>query len=137
MSISFGRPTMIYKQMNNALHPLPIDDQYLSTIKEGRQPDRVPARVTYAVYSLKSIDILDKIQDVFFTAPLEAFKADPNNIYFTTLDSSALLSLSARIDNYLDEAPAHLRPDAEFSSMDINEDDMVCFQIQGQALRSR
>lgn len=137
MSTSFGRPTMIYKQINNAPHPLPIDDQYLSTTGEGSQPDGVPARVAHSVYSLKSVDILDEMRTVVFTARLKASQASPNNTDFIGPDPSALLRLNSRIDDYLNDAPAHLRPDADFSSMDITQDDMICFQIQGRVLRSR
>lgn len=138
MSTSFGRPAMIYKEINRAPHPQVIDDQYLSTTtEEGRQPDHVPSLIAHPVYGLKTLDILEDMRSIIATARLKASQAGTASSDPIGPDPSALLRLNSRIDDFLSRAPAQLQPDVDFRSMAVSEEHAICFRIQGKVLRSR
>ncbi|KAK1756351.1 activator of stress genes 1 [Echria macrotheca] len=136
VSTLFGRPTMIYSQINNAPLPLYIDDQYLSSTHEGRQPEKTPARVAHSIYSLGLIQTLDDMRAEVLAGRRKASNGPSGNADVLP-DSGNLLRIYSRLEDQLNNAPAHLQPDADYASMPVTEDDIACFKVQSRVLRTR
>jgi len=129
---------MTYQQMSTAPLPQAIDDEYLSTTTEGRQPDGKPARLESIVYTMKSIKLMEDMRAVQLTSNLRASQDVPlRNEYTLGPDPSAILRIYSRVDDLLDGAPAHIRPGADNAAKGMSEEDVACFRMQGQVLRSR
>jgi hypothetical protein len=59
-SVSFERPPALSKDSPVPL-PALIDDEYLSEIVEGQQPQSIPSRLGFFVYMIKLINIREKL----------------------------------------------------------------------------
>jgi hypothetical protein len=131
---TFGRPGMIVPGLSQVPLPLPIDEEYLSTTEEGRQPEGLPSRMDMHNYSMKILEILDEMRSAARAPRLKIKQSDHE---FSIPDPGVLLRLSSKIDDLLEGVPPHLRLDADYSSMALTEDAVKCFRIQGHALRFR
>ncbi|KAK3899897.1 activator of stress genes 1 [Staphylotrichum tortipilum] len=131
---TFGRPGMIFPGLTQIPPPLGIDEEYLSTTGEGRQPEGVPSRMDMILYSTKVLKILDEMRTA---ARAPRLKINSPGDDFTVPDPSALLHVNSQIDDMLEGLPPHLRQGADYSRWSLTEDAIKYFQTQSQAIRFR
>ncbi|KAL2147643.1 hypothetical protein VTI28DRAFT_8097 [Corynascus sepedonium] len=134
VSATFGRPGLIFPGLTQTAPPLAIDEEYLSTTGEGHQPEGLPSRLDMMTFTLKTVEILEEMKSAR-RAPGIKLKHAGDEI--TMPDPTNLLSVNAKIDDLLEGLPEHLRPDADYSKMLLNEDAVKCFRIQSHAIRFR
>ncbi|KAK4123139.1 hypothetical protein N657DRAFT_645869 [Parathielavia appendiculata] len=131
---TFGRPGMIVPGLTHIPPPLAIDEEYLSTTEEGRQPEGLPSRMDMNIYSMKILEIMEEMRAAA-RAPQLKLKQSEHEVLVP--DPGVLLRLSSKIDDLLDGVPPHLRLEADYSQWALQEDEVTCFRIQGHALRFR
>jgi hypothetical protein len=126
---------MISPTLSQVPLPLPIDEEYLSTTQEGRQPDGVPSRIDMIIFSSKLVDLLGNMRAAVRAPHL---KIKQSGAEFLVPDPTALLQVNSQIDDLVDRLPPHLRPNADYSKMPcVSDEDVQCFQAQSQAIRFR
>lgn len=131
LAVTFGRPALIStKYVNQAPVPQPIDDQYLSRTKEGRQPDSIPSIIALPIHTVKLAPILDDCRAVSIARGSQASG-------YRGPDPLTVLSINSRLDQYLDDMPEHLKVDADMSKYAIGEAEIFTFRMQGHVLRTR
>ncbi|KAK3322722.1 fungal-specific transcription factor domain-containing protein [Apodospora peruviana] len=136
ISSTFGRPTLILKQFNQVPVPLAIDDEHLSTTEEGRQPEGIPSRLALCAYtSSKGLDIMDDMRQIVFATRLKASHAQ--NMEPPGPDPSVVLRINSKLDDLLNGVPEHLRVDADYASLGLNDEDAECFRGQSEVFRAR
>ena len=126
-SFAFGRPTIIPRDA-----PVPllaaIDDEYLSTTIQGRQPENVPSRLDFFIYTLKLLGIREKFQS------FELSRDDSQHI--TThmgRDLGDMLDLITELDTFCQELPLHLQTSGNVTSIKSDS----CFELQSRVLKTR
>ncbi|KAK4160387.1 activator of stress genes 1 [Cladorrhinum sp. PSN259] len=134
LSSTFGRAPMISRSTSQLPLPLAIDDEYLSTTEEGSQPDGVPSRLDLAIYSHKIGILMEAMHSQDRNARL---KLSHGSIEHSVPDPSGILRLNSMIDDFLDELPEHLRPNADYSRMAVRQEDIPYFMMQSQVMKSR
>ncbi|KAK3985203.1 activator of stress genes 1 [Cladorrhinum sp. PSN332] len=134
LSSTFGRAPMISRATSQLPLPLPIDDEYLSATEEGSQPDGVPSRLDLAIYSHKTVAIMEAMHSQDRTHRL---KINHGTVEHSVPDPSGILRLNSMIDDFLDGLPEHLRPNADYSRMMVRQEDIPYFMMQSQVLKSR
>ncbi|KAL2200823.1 hypothetical protein P885DRAFT_27122 [Corynascus similis CBS 632.67] len=85
-------------------------------------------------FTLKTVEILEEMKSAR-RAP--GIKLKHAGVEITMPDPTNLLRVNAKIDDLLEGLPEHLRPDADYSKMLLNEDAVKCFRIQSHAIRFR
>lgn len=128
-SITFGRPTAIPK---NTPVPVPasVDDEYLLTTGEGKQPDGIPSRLDFFVRALKFLDIREKLQAFEICRPTkQGLKTNMEK------DLSTVLELNMEIDRFCEELPPHLLQYEDNDAMRAQL--QPCFGLQSRVLRAR
>jgi hypothetical protein len=109
--------------------PLPaeIDDEYLSSCKEGHQPDGIPSQLAYFTQTLKLSAIVDKWK----------ISSDMNNkeepSRFSFQDLGKVMDCYAEIERYRDELPTYLR--GQGTNLGVQR--ASCFELQSDTLRAR
>lgn len=119
--------------MNQAPLPLAIDDEYLSTTGEASQPKGIPSRISLCIHTQQGIEIMDDMRSVF-SSRLKA--RVPGN---ETLgpDPSLVLRVNSKIDDFFNEAPAHLLAEADYDSLGLDDEDIEFFRIQAAVMKAR
>lgn len=125
---------MIYPGLTQVPPPLAVDEEYLSATEEGRQPEGVPSLMDLTLYSSKILEVLNEMRAA---ARAPQLKLKTSGDEFTVPDPTALLRVNSRIDDLFDGLPPHLRHDADYSKMPLNENLIKCFQTQSHAVRFR
>ena len=90
--------------------PLPsmIDDEYLSTTKEGEQPPHKPSRLGAFVFSCKLFELLDEVLN-FLSAPALQSATLTRGSNQSSEVLSQVLDLNRRLDHFSESVPQHLR----------------------------
>ena len=125
---------MIFPGLTQIPLPMAIDEEYLSTTGEGRQPDGIPSRMDMHIYSVRVLELMEEMRKA---AHAPRLKVNQSSDELSLPDPSILLRVNSKIDDLLDGMPAHLRLDANFSKIPLDEDAVKCFRVQGHALRFR
>ena len=86
------------------------------------------------IYTVKTVEVLEDMRSV---ARAPRLKLSHQGDEFSIPDPSALLHLNSKIDDLLEQLPPHLRQDADYSKMPLNEDTVKCFRVQSLAVRFR
>jgi hypothetical protein len=109
--------------------PLPteIDDEYLSSSYEGRQPADLPSRLAYFTHSLGLSAIADKAQK------LAKKHTEQGSINYSAQELGTIVDIHTELDRYHEQLPAHLQLGSDYSGVNRSN----CFQLQGNALRAR
>ncbi|KAL2130112.1 hypothetical protein VTI74DRAFT_6891 [Chaetomium olivicolor] len=131
---TFGRPTMTLLTQSQVPLPLAIDEEYLSTTEEGRQPDGIPSRIEMINYIISTMDVLEEMRAVLRAPRLKVGRADDE---FSVPDPTALLRINSKLDYLLEGMPPHLRVNADLSALQLTDDAVQCFRIQAHAIRFR
>ncbi|KAK4034444.1 activator of stress genes 1 [Parachaetomium inaequale] len=134
VSSTFGRSGLIFPGLTQTPIPLAVDEEYLSTTEEGRQPDGLPSRMEMLIYTVKTVEVLEEMRAA---ARAPRLKLNNQGHEFSMPDPSALLHLNSKIDDLLEQLPLHLRQDADYSKLPLNEDTVKCFRIQSLTVRFR
>jgi hypothetical protein len=134
LSTIFGRPGAIFPGLTQTPLPLAIDEEYLSTTEEGRQPDGLPSRMDMINYTVKLLQVVEEMRA---SARMPGIKLKTGSQDFSLPDPTAVLGIDSKIDDLFNEMPAHLRVDADYSKLPLNEDQVKFFQSQSHALRFR
>lgn len=121
--------------MNQAPLPLAIDDEYLSTTGEGSQPIGIPSRISLCIHTQQGIDIMDDMRSVAFTSRLKAGRV--SSVEPPGPDPSLVLRINSKIDDFFNEAPPHLLPNADYDSLELDDEDIEFFQIQAAVFKVR
>jgi hypothetical protein len=115
--------------------PLPeeIDDEYLQEIGEGKQPDNKISRTTLFVEYIKLLEFIcsDVLEKLYSSGPDPSKHKGPTPTQYLT----DVPNLCTRLDEFLDDLPAHLKVENYSTSAETAMD--KCFQRQGRFLRSR
>lgn len=130
---TFGR-TGITQSVSQPPLPLAIDEEYLSTTQEGRQPDNVPSRIEMILRSVRILEVMDAMRAA---ARAPRLKIGHIGGEFAVPDPAAILRVNSMIDDQLEALPPYLRVGADYSKMPISDDDVVCFQNQSHGIRFR
>ncbi|EXL65366.1 hypothetical protein FOPG_18402 [Fusarium oxysporum f. sp. conglutinans race 2 54008] len=129
---TFGRPVLHCRPHTVPL-PEPIDDEYLSEIDEGCQPEDSPSRITFFVYNMKLFEILDDILSKFYSHGYQNFAQDE------PVKSAQYLSdiprLCSELDHFLEGLPSHLKADCDMGT--VEDESASCFHMQAMVLKSR
>ncbi|KXX75529.1 Activator of stress genes 1 [Madurella mycetomatis] len=133
LASTFGRAGITHTVSQPPL-PLAIDDEYLSTTQEGRQPDNVPSRMELILWSVKQLEIMDAMRTAVRAPRLKISRTGGE---FTVPDPAAVLRVNSMIDDQLEALPPYLRVGADYSKMPISDDDVICFRNQSHAIRFR
>ncbi|GAB1320014.1 Fungal-specific transcription factor domain-containing protein [Madurella fahalii] len=133
LASTFGR-TGITQSVTQPPLPLAIDDEYLSTTQEGRQPDNVPSRMELILQSARNLEVVEALRTA---ARSPRLKISYTGGEFTVPDPTFVLRINSMIDDQLESLPPHLRIGADYSKMPITDDDVVCFRNQSDAVRFR
>ena len=131
---SFGRAGQIYPGLTKAPLPLAIDDEYLSTTEEGRQPDGIPSRLELVHITAKTLEVVDEMRNALRAPSLKIKHWDED---VTVPDPTAVLRVNSQIDDLFQGLPPHLRVNADYSKMPLNDDEVKFFRIQTHAIRFR
>ncbi|KAK4441998.1 fungal-specific transcription factor domain-containing protein, partial [Podospora aff. communis PSN243] len=135
-SSAFARPPMVSNQvMTGPPFPQSIDDEYLSATEEGRQPDALPARVAMNVFWARTAAIIEDMRAMRATSHGSSKVSPAANLFGP--DPGAILRLNSRIEDVLRDMPYHLRPDADYTSLGLSEEQAAVFRYQGRVLRTR
>ena len=126
-SITFGRPTVVPRDTPIPL-PTPIDDEYLSTTTQGRQPENVPSRLDFFIYALKLLGILERLQTYEHCR-----HGDQHNTTHGGKDLGDMLSLITDLDSFSQELPSHLQSGDNTRPPNSTS----CFELQGRVLKAR
>lgn len=121
--------------MNRAPLPLAIDDEYLSTTGEASQPKGIPSRISLCIYTQRGIEIMDDMRSVVYSSRLKPGRA-PGNEY-PGPDPSLVLRINSKIDDFLNQAPTHLLPGADYASFGLDDEDIEYFRIQAAVVKAR
>ncbi|KAK2688920.1 hypothetical protein QWA68_012498 [Fusarium oxysporum] len=117
---TFGRPVLHCRPHTVPL-PEPIDDEYLSEVDEGCQPEDSPSRITFFVYNMKLFEILDDILSKFYSHGYQNFAQDE------PVKSAQYLSDIPRLCSELDH----------FLEGTVEDESASCFHMQAMILKSR
>ncbi|KAL2163997.1 hypothetical protein VTH06DRAFT_3211 [Thermothelomyces fergusii] len=132
VSVSFGRPGLVTPSLTQTGPPLAIDEEYLSTTaEEGRQPEGVPSRLDMMTVTLKTMKIVEEMTKVG-SAPYIKLKFEGAEVAMP--EPSGVLRVNAMIDDLLQGLPEHLRMDADYSKMSVDEETAKFFQMQSHAI---
>ena len=124
VSNAFGRPLRL-PEISTVPLPTEIDDEYLSTTLQGRQPQGTLSKITFMIQTLKLSAIADKSMSPKDHS-LPANVRDCSNL-------GTVLDISTEMDRFLERLPAHLRADAH----SCYSDPPSCFELQAHVLRAR
>ncbi|KAH8668533.1 fungal-specific transcription factor domain-containing protein [Xylariales sp. PMI_506] len=125
-AVGFGRRLRLLPVQDIPL-PAEIDDEYLSSTKEGAQPKGIPSRLTYYNYNLRLSTIGDKgllLQDP---------RSECGSGVGPDQSLGLALDISSEMDMFLERLPPHLRS----STMTQDPTRRNCFELQRAILRSR
>ncbi|KAH6849607.1 hypothetical protein B0I37DRAFT_92393 [Chaetomium sp. MPI-CAGE-AT-0009] len=86
------------------------------------------------IYTVKLLQVVEEMRA---SARMPGIKVEPGSQDFSLPDPTAVLGIDSKIDDLFNEMPAHLRVDADYSKLPLNEDQVKFFQSQSHALRFR
>jgi hypothetical protein len=132
-SVSFERPPALSKDSPVPL-PALIDDEYLSEIVEGQQPQNIPSRLGFFVYMIKLINIREKLPtDKVRNAPIGQKR-------FPGQDIDTTIQLLTELDRFVETLPSHLRADHASDHprfvLPASRNDN-CFKLQTRVIEAR
>ncbi|KAG8354017.1 hypothetical protein FVEN_g8234 [Fusarium venenatum] len=128
---TFGRP-VLYCRPHAIPLPQPIDDEYLSEVNEGCQPENIPSRIDFFIYSMKLFEILDETLSRLYSIGHPDPGQDPTAISFQYFED--IPRLCSKLDNLLADLPVHLVLD---DTMEAADESTSCFRLQAMVLKSR
>ena len=105
--MTFGRPCMINKPNEVAL-PEMIDDEYLSTTQEGKQPRDTPSRLGAFVYSRMLFELLGQVLDFLSSPALQNATQARDQSHMSDI-LSHVLDLNRELDRFTESVPQYLR----------------------------
>jgi hypothetical protein len=126
-SLAFGRPRALPRESSVPLPEL-IDDKYLSETIEAKQPSGIPSSLTYFVYAMKLLDIMDKFYAI----------ENSNNLGSRSWSGQhlgATIDIISHLDRFLTTLPSYLKVARPFAQP-ISEN-KTCFQLQAKTLHGR
>jgi hypothetical protein len=126
--LSFDRPRALSKDTPVPLPEL-IDDEYLSNMKEGQQPQNIPSRLTFFVYAMKLLNIREK------SRVIETKKTNTGWTGYSGQDLGASLDLLSDLDHFVETLPLYLRVD--YAPSLLESANKSCFQLQARVLKAR
>ncbi|WPA98880.1 uncharacterized protein RHO25_003493 [Cercospora beticola] len=130
LSMTFGRPSMIDKQIDVPI-PALIDDEFLAERGIGKQADNVPCRLGLFVSSSPLLELLEEILKRFYRQ--SGFHKTPSSCAETADLVEPVLSLNRKLDDFAENVPQYLRIFTNTTTPG-NEDHV---QLQQQVLYSR
>ncbi|KAF4420578.1 Transcriptional activator acu-15 [Fusarium acutatum] len=86
--------------------PLTIDDEYLLETGEGTQPPDSPCRLGLFIYTIRLLEILDKVLKCFYAQ--DALEGDEQT-EMPLLALDKMLTLNSKLDIFLDGLPDYLK----------------------------
>ncbi|KAF5250764.1 hypothetical protein FANTH_4036 [Fusarium anthophilum] len=119
---TFGRPVLHCRPHTVPL-PEPIDDEYLSEVDEGCQPENSPSRMAFFVYNMKLFNILDDILSQFYSHGYQNVTQDETVKLAEYLRD--IPRLCSELDNFLESLPSHLKIDCDTGTPE--EESSSCF----------
>ncbi|KAM3421595.1 hypothetical protein BST61_g1982 [Cercospora zeina] len=130
LSMTFGRPSMIDKQIDVPL-PALIDDEFLAERGVGKQADDVPCRLGLFASSSPLLELLEEILERFYR---QSGTLKPPSSCSETADLvEPVLTLNRKLDDFAENVPQYLRIFTDTNAPG-NEDHV---QLQQQVLYSR
>ncbi|KAM0817626.1 putative Transcription factor domain-containing protein [Seiridium cardinale] len=124
--LCFGRHQFLVSSSSIPL-PSEIDDEYLSSFDEGRQPKNSSSRLTYFNQSFKLSTIGDRWQK------LNDKHIQESTGRYSTQELGTIVDIYAEIERYHEQLPAHLQGDGFSRAFE----DSKCFKLQAHTLKAR
>ncbi|OBS20254.1 hypothetical protein FPOA_06639 [Fusarium poae] len=128
---TFGRPVLHCKPHAIPL-PEPIDDEYLSEVNEGCQPENIPSRIDFFIHSIRLFEVLDETLSRFYSNGYQRPGQDRTSTSFQYLED--IPRLCSKLDIVVAGLPAHLVLDG---TMEAANESTSCFRMQAMVLKSR
>ncbi|KAK9780129.1 putative Transcription factor domain-containing protein [Seiridium cardinale] len=124
--LCFGRHQFLVSSSSIPL-PSEIDDEYLSSFDEGRQPKNSSSRLTYFNQAFKLSTIGDRWQK------LNDKHIQESTGRYSTQELGTIVDIYAEIERYHEQLPAHLQGDGFSRAFE----DSKCFKLQAHTLKAR
>ena len=136
--MTFGRPTMLSRSSVNP--PQLIDDEYLLSSGQGRQPQDQESHLAFFTHSISLFDILSEVlstiylrdggHDLLPTQPIP--QSTDKNLH-------DVMRLSSELDRFFANIPSHLRPDStQYANVESpHRQRSACFNLQANVLYCR
>lgn len=97
--------------------PSLIDDEYLSTAEEGKQPDGIPSSLGLCIWSSKLFLVLDDILLRLYAPHRQLGVLTLRETEFNVRDIvSDVIAINRRLDEFSESVPAYLRVPTELDS---------------------
>ncbi|OAA64728.1 Transcription factor [Niveomyces insectorum RCEF 264] len=134
-SVSFDR-TPALSAFSSVPRPALVDDEYLSTSGEGRQPPETPSRLAFFSSAL---DIMVMRENVRHRSEQSRSRspstAGTNHRGYSGSELGATVDAIADFDRFLMNLPDHLRTDRPQKTYGRENDQ--CFRLQAETLKAR
>ncbi|KAK6068255.1 transcriptional regulatory protein [Seiridium cupressi] len=124
--LSFGRHQFLVPSSSIPL-PSEIDDEYLSSFDEGRQPENTSSMLAYFNQAFKLSTIGDRWQKLN-----DKHIQESTGRYYTQ-ELGTIVDIHAEIERYHEQLPAHLQDDGFSRALE----DSKCFKLQAYTLKAR
>lgn len=131
LSMTFGRPAMIEKQIDVPA-PALIDDEYLADRGVGSQATGVLSRLGMFIYSSPLMELLEEILERFYRH--SSLSQNRSSFPETTDIVTPVLVINRKLDDFAETVPDYLRVSNNSSTPGRNEDHIL---LQQQVLHNR
>ena len=128
---------MVSREINQAPLPLSINDEYLSTTEEGKQPEGKPSLIDFVIYTARIPEISDGMKRLMIKAQTDAHAANLQGKCHPGPDPTEVLRLNSVIDDFLHDLPKHINPETDFTLLGVDEDTADHFRVQAFNLKGR
>lgn len=128
--MTFGRPTML-SQSWDVPTPALIDDEYLSNVTTGVQPEGKPSVMGLFVSSCSLFDLLEEILNSFYSGePFPDLSKQEKASEMAKAFIAPVLQYNRRLDKFIDSVPDYLKITDYGDGVKLNNNNSVLLQQQ-------
>ncbi|KAM0719397.1 hypothetical protein Q7P37_005302 [Cladosporium fusiforme] len=130
LAMTFGRPTMLSQSWDVPV-PALIDDEYLSNVSQGVQPEGKPSVMGLFVSSCSLFDLLEEILNSFYSGePFPDLSKQEKASEMAKAFIAPVLQYNRRLDKFIDSVPDYLKLADYAEGVKLNNNNSVLLQQQ-------